>query len=59
MGGMSWFGLFQGGVVSFVFFVFCFFNQIFVYLALFGFICCLLILNWCLVKKISYSLSIK
>lgn len=58
MGGISWFGLFQGGVVSFVLFLF-FFNQIFVYLALLGFICCLLILNWCLVKKISYSLSIK
>lgn len=36
-----------------------FFNQIFVYLALFGFICCLLILNWCLVNVFSYSLSIK
>lgn len=50
MGGISWFGLFQGGVVSFVLFLF-FLNQIFVYLALLGFICCLLILNWCLVKN--------
>lgn len=48
-----------GGGCCFVCFVFVFFNQIFVYLALLGFICCLLILNWCLVKKISYSLSIK
>lgn len=58
MGGISWFGLFQGGVVSFVLFL-VFFNQIFVYLALLGFICCLLILNWCLVNVFSYSLSIK
>lgn len=38
--------------VLFRLFCFCFFfNQIFVYLALLGFICCLLILNWCLVKN--------
>lgn len=47
-----------GGGCCFVCFYF-FFNQIFVYLALLGFICCLLILNWCLVNVFSYSLSIK
>lgn len=59
MGGISWFGLFQGGVVSFVLFLF-FFNQIFVYLALLGFY--LLFAHFKLVlgkKQFSYSLSIK
>lgn len=55
--GLVGFVYFRG--VLFRLFFFFFFNQIFVYLALLGFICCLLILNWCLVNVFSYSLSIK